>query len=161
MRMDAILQKMLPQEFIYKKTEEDLQKKNVDLKQEQNIAQEDDNASFVDKLHNIGIDVEAGLKYTMGDMDFYTEMLREFLSAYNKNVDKLNPLFSEKVWEEYRIAIHALKSTSKMIGLNELSDKAKNLELAAKEQEINFIESNHILFIEQYEKTILEMKRIM
>jgi len=159
--MDELLQKMLPKEFIYKKTKEDLQKKNADSKQEQNTVQEDNNDSFVDKLRDIGIDVESGLKYSMGDMDFYTEMLQEFLAVHNKNVDKLNALFSEKAWNEYRIAIHALKSTSKMIGLNELSDKAKNLEFAAKEQEINFIESKHRAFIEQYEKTILKMKCIM
>lgn len=52
--------------------------------------------------------------------------------------------------EDYRIRVHALKSTAKMIGAENLSDLAKDLEMAAKEKDWDFIEKNHKEVLDQY-----------
>ena len=46
-------------------------------------------------------------------------------------------------WANYRILVHALKSTSLSIGAVSLSERAKTLEMAARDGDIRYIEANH------------------
>ena len=52
--------------------------------------------------------------------------------------------------ENYRIQVHALKSGSRTIGANELSDEALHLEEAAKSGDTDYIRSNTQRVLEQY-----------
>ena len=61
-------------------------------------------------------------------------------------------------WHNYEILVNALKSTSKMIGVIDLSEKAKALEKAAKENEENFILANHEAMIRDYGRIAGEIK---
>ena len=62
-------------------------------------------------------------------------------------------------WHNYEILVHALKSTSKMIGISDLSEKAKALEMAAKEDnDENFILENHEQMIRDYGSITAEIK---
>jgi CheY-like chemotaxis protein/HPt (histidine-containing phosphotransfer) domain-containing protein len=95
-----------------------------------------------------GLDVELGLSYCMSDMDFYKEMIGEYLKG-----DKRPPLeeyFSKEDWENYRITAHALKSTSLNIGAKAVSEQAKGLEFAARDNDIDYIKSHHQEVLEQY-----------
>jgi CheY-like chemotaxis protein/HPt (histidine-containing phosphotransfer) domain-containing protein len=95
-----------------------------------------------------GLDVELGLSYCMSDMDFYKEMIGEYLKG-----DKRPPLeeyFSKEDWENYRITAHALKSTSLNIGAKDVSEQAKGLEFAARDNDIDYIKSHHKEVLEQY-----------
>ena len=57
-----------------------------------------------------------------------------------------------KDWDNYTIKIHALKSSAKLIGALELSDKAYNLEMAGKEKNIDYIAENHDSFMLEYKQ---------
>jgi HPt (histidine-containing phosphotransfer) domain-containing protein len=95
-----------------------------------------------------GLDIELGLSYCMSDMDFYKEMIGEYLKG-----DKRQPLedfFSKEDWENYRITAHALKSTSLNIGAKAVSEQAKGLEFAARDNDIEYIKSHHKEVLEQY-----------
>ena len=61
-------------------------------------------------------------------------------------------------WHNYEILVHALKSTSKMIGITDLSEKAKALEKAAKNNEENYILQNHEAMIRDYGQIAGEIK---
>ncbi len=54
--------------------------------------------------------------------------------------------------KNYRIQVHALKSTSLIIGALKFSEFAKKLEIAAKEENINYIEENHEELMKSYKK---------
>ena len=64
-------------------------------------------------------------------------------------------------WHNYEILVHALKSTSKMIGVTGLSEKAKALEKAAKENEESFILQNHEATIRDYGLIAGEIKNLL
>ena len=51
--------------------------------------------------------------------------------------------YNAKDTDGYRILIHALKTTSATIGAADLSGKAKDLEMAAKEGNTEYIEGHH------------------
>jgi signal transduction histidine kinase/DNA-binding response OmpR family regulator/HPt (histidine-containing phosphotransfer) domain-containing protein len=95
-----------------------------------------------------GLDIELGLSYCMSDMDFYKEMIGEYLKG-----DKRPPLedfFAKEDWENYRITAHALKSTSLNIGARAVSEQAKGLEFAARDNDTEYIKSHHKEVLEQY-----------
>ena len=51
---------------------------------------------------------------------------------------KMSQFFEGEDWENYRTIVHALKSTSLTIGAVQLSEEAKALEMAAKEENVIF-----------------------
>lgn len=87
------------------------------------------------------LDVLLGLEYSMGDKAFYLEMLQMY-EEQNKQPD-LERFLEEEDWENYRIAVHALKSTSLNIGLVRLSEEARQLEYAAQRKDYEYIRIFH------------------
>ena len=102
------------------------------------------------ELEKAGISVKTGLGYAAGDEDFYLEILRDYAAAYGDTENALVKSFEEKDWKNYEIKVHALKGTSKTIGAAGVSDKAKDLEYAAKDGNTAFIESEHESMLDAY-----------
>ncbi len=107
-------------------------------------------ATVMERLKALGIDVDAGLRYTMSDEKFYVEILGDYVSNADSIIEELNGYLLNKDWDNYRIRIHSLKSSSKMIGAMKLSGEAMTLEYAARDREISVIESRHEGFIIHY-----------
>ncbi|MCM1045985.1 MAG: ATP-binding protein [Candidatus Gastranaerophilales bacterium] len=111
---------------------------------------EDAEAKALAELSNAGIDIQQGMAYC-GDK----EGLRDIASIYHKEGPKrkaqLEQFFKEHDWKNYVITVHALKSNSKGIGAIELSELALNLEMAGKENRIDYILENHEELIEKHD----------
>ena len=60
--------------------------------------------------------------------------------------------------ENYRILVHALKSTSLSIGAVLLSEMARQQEMAAKEGRIEFVRKHHREVMEKYRELMEELK---
>ncbi|MGN0620584.1 MAG: response regulator [Porcipelethomonas sp.] len=98
------------------------------------------------------LDVKSALAYCCDSEDFYKEILGSYLSG-DKSGD-MQKFYDEKDYENYRITVHALKSTSLSIGANQLSEDAKNLEMAAKDGNIGYIDENHSTVLEEYKDVL-------
>ena len=121
----------------------------------------DDFATQKKQMEGLGINVGAGVEYCMGDADFYIELLQQFVSEADEKVGKLRSFYDEKDFKNYEILIHAVKSNSKMIGIDDLSEDAKQLEKAAREGDIDYVDSNHSRVVADYESIAGELKRIL
>lgn len=106
-----------------------------------------------------GLDVKTGLSYCMNDEDFYVEMLGEYLKS--DKVSKLELLFADEDWDNYRTLVHALKSTSLTIGAAHLSEAAKALEMAAKDGDADYIRSHHKAALDEYIELMGRIKEIL
>ena len=104
------------------------------------------------KLMDAGVDVTTGLNYCAGDFEFYKVILLQFANETMDKIPNMNTFYDEKDWKNYEIIIHAVKSTSKMIGVQDLSDDALALEKAAGESDENYISENHLRVMEKYLK---------
>nr|MCR5452975.1 hypothetical protein [Lachnospiraceae bacterium] len=74
--------------------------------------------------------------------------------------EELNGLFEKEDWENYTIKVHALKSSSKLIGATALALEAEALEFAGKEENIDFIDKNHGMLIQhltEYKEPLSEI----
>ncbi|MDC7301975.1 ATP-binding protein [Agathobacter ruminis] len=88
------------------------------------------------------LDREKGYVYCGGE-DAFEDILQIYANKGAKNYQPLQDLYEKKDWANYIIAIHGVKSSMKAIGANELSEQARLLEMAGKEDNINYIIENH------------------
>lgn len=96
------------------------------------------------------INPDAAMSYCMNSKDFFVEMLQEFCE--DDKTESINNSYAAEDWKNYRILVHALKSTSMVIGALHFSDNAKAQEFAAKENRIDDLKNNHADFMNDYEK---------
>ncbi len=102
------------------------------------------------------LNTELGLEYCGEMEDLYEDMLRDYLDG--DHTAELEKHFADENWADYRVVIHGVKSTTLMIGGEELSEKAKELEFAAADKNVDFIKANHASVLEQY-KTLMDKIR--
>lgn len=94
------------------------------------------------------LDLESALTQCMDSKGFLLEMLRDFRSEDKS--EALERFRAAGDWKNYRITVHALKSTALLIGAKELSEEAKTLELASKDGDVKTIEKNHAAMLKNY-----------
>ncbi len=103
------------------------------------------------QLQDLGVDTGYGIDYCGGDEDFYKELLTDYADNKETKLTELRQYFDTKDIKNYEIRVHAIKSTSKIIGAMALSDEAKFLEGAAKGGDEAAIAEKHPDFIQKYE----------
>ncbi len=101
-----------------------------------------------------GLDTAAGIEYCSGDEDFYRQLVLEYASDYENKIKTLQAMYASNDFVDYSIRVHAIKSTSKMIGAFALSDTAQKLEEAAKGDDRETINALHPGFISDYAKLL-------
>lgn len=74
-----------------------------------------------------GINIDEARKYSV-NLEGYYRNLNSFVKNYENNKEEISNFFEDKDINNYVIKVHGLKSTSKMIGALELSEKALELE---------------------------------
>lgn len=102
------------------------------------------------------LNVNAALQYCCGSAELLNDLLHDFTE--NDHFSDLKAAFEEKRWEDYRRHAHSLKSTSLMIGLTGLSERARASELALKGGCTEFAELNHDSLIEEYSALLGKIK---
>ncbi|MBQ9478868.1 MAG: response regulator [Selenomonadaceae bacterium] len=138
--LEALLEKYL--------SEEEPREQTVEESEE---VDEDSFSSAEKKLLNKicpSIDLETALNSCMDSKSFVIEMMEDFCS--DDKTDELDHSFGADDWKNYRITVHALKSTALIVGATELSEEAKTLELAAKDGDVETLKKNHAALIEHY-----------
>ncbi len=100
-------------------------------------------------LQALGLDTEEGLAFCAGDGEFYEEMLGEYVTESLSRAAELEAFFTVRDWGAYRTAVHSLKSTSRMIGAQALSQRAKELESAAADKNEAVLLAGHGGFLRE------------
>jgi len=141
----------------YRKLENTLQYFLPHLMKERNNNEENSNENNEVKEISLEtkfpmLDTELGLQYCMNSSDFYMAMLQEFAkSDRRENIIKSH---QDGNIEDFRTYVHGIKSTALSVGAKNLSEKAKSLEMAAKENNLEFINDNLDDFMKDYEELI-------
>ena len=103
-----------------------------------------------------GLDTEEGVK-NCGSTEGYLSMLESFYSAVTDKADEIESYYRGEDWENYTIKVHALKSSARIIGAAELSERARLLEEAGDAGDIDAIRAgtNELLRMYRSYKDIL------
>ena len=101
-----------------------------------------------DALSNV-LDIKTGLQYC-GSAEDYIAVLHVFQETAAKNADEIQRYFDAKDWQNYTTKVHALKSSARIIGASELSERAKRLEDAGNRLYIEEIEKDTPVLLALY-----------
>ena len=134
--IEKVLKKFLPAEVISDNQEAVPQKKT--------------NSMTLDKARELGLNVEAGLMYTCNEEDFYMDLLHDYAESASDKCSELSSYLEKDDLKNYEILVHSLKSASKTIGADEVSEKAKALEQASRDLDKDFVKANHDEFVKLF-----------
>ena len=90
-------------------------------------------------LSEYGLDVKQGLFYCQEDKELYRVLLTQFAGEEKKKHADCARFLKEEDYKSYTIQVHSLKSNAKTIGAMELSEAAKALEEAGKQEDSAYI----------------------
>ena len=134
---EKTLQKYLPEGVIEKREE---------AKAESDAPVENSSLSM-SKAHDAGLNVDSALVYAGGEEDFYLEILTDYVEGASDKCAELTSYLDSNDLKNYEILVHSLKSASKTVGADDLSEQARALEMAAKKDDIEFVKANHGSFV--------------
>ena len=105
------------------------------------------------------IDYKQGMIYC-GSQENLMEVLQLHYEEGNENWHKIKKAYDDEDWKNYVIFVHGLKSSMKSVGLNKLSGMAELLEMAGKEENIEYINKNNEALLSEYSRVIDGLEEI-
>ncbi len=106
------------------------------------------------------IDADQALRYCMNE-ELLMRTVSDFADAAEDMPDLIEKYASEGDIQNYTIKVHALKSSSKMIGAKELSELAEELEARGDAKDTEAVKAKTPALIEAYRKLRSELNRIL
>ena len=107
------------------------------------------------------IDRTMGLEYCGGMEEIYREVLEAYSEEGQESLEKIAEYQKNRDWKNYAVIVHAVKSTSMTIGAKELSDAAKEQEMAAKAGDEEVIEAKWKAVYTAYQEVLEEVKNML
>ncbi|MGN0507478.1 MAG: ATP-binding protein [Lachnospiraceae bacterium] len=149
-KLEKMIRKYLPAELIVK----------TDLRQKEDNPVESGKQDKGAQAETGLVDWKVGKELCMGNEEFYREILQTFLASHSDT--ELNRYYEESDFDNYRIKVHAMKTNLANIGAKKVSEMAKQLELALKnENNVSYVREHHEEFIAIYERVLSEVKTYM
>lgn len=105
------------------------------------------------------IDYKQGMIYC-GSQENLMEVLQLHYEEGNENWHKIKKAYDDEDWKNYVIFVHGLKSSMKSVGINKLSGMAELLEMAGKEENIDYINKNNEALLSEYSRVIDGLEEI-
>ncbi len=97
-----------------------------------------------------GIDAAAAMKNS-GSEDALRAVMQTYFESYDARFEEIEQYYGAEDWKNYTVKVHALKSSSRLIGAMKLGAGAEALENAGNNGDIAFIRSNHVTLMAAYE----------
>lgn len=124
----------------------------VDIVRKDEQPEKTEEELFIEKVSKTaGLDCESGIKFC-GSEEGYISALNIFYSTITSKSDEIEQLYRSEDWSGYTIKVHALKSSARIVGAEELSDLAKELEFAAKEEKTDIVREKTDSLLKMYRK---------
>ncbi|MCR4654983.1 MAG: transporter substrate-binding domain-containing protein [Lachnospiraceae bacterium] len=148
--MDKILLTYLPKEKII--TDPD-QKERIMTDPDLQVSEpvdEPEREEIPEKVLAIkGLDVSRGLEYC-GDADSFLFALEIYQGSVSEKIGQMQAELEKEDMEAFSLIVHSLKSTSKAVGLQDISDRARDLEAAANAGDTESVGKNAPELITRY-----------
>lgn len=146
---DNYLTKPVEAEKLEEMLQEYLPKDKLVLQQEE-IIDKEEAIDFPQWIFGCeGLDVNAGILNCGGGKE-YISVLSIFYASIEEMADEIEGYLNAGDIRNYTVKVHALKSSARIIGARELSEKAARLERAGDEEDSAFIEANSKELLELY-----------
>ena len=149
-QLEKLIVKLLPNEKINSVSEEEILKST-----------DDEKTSLLDWLQDVkDLNIKFGIE-NCGSEESYLEVLDVFANSIASTYKEIENYFDNEDWKNYTTKVHALKSTSKVIGADKLSEMAKNQEAAGNSNYIDEIKQNHSEMMKLYSSYSEKLKPLI
>lgn len=105
------------------------------------------------------LDVEAAMPYVGDDEEIYEVVVASYLEE-EKTAD-LQKFFDAQDWQNYRIVVHGVKSTSYTIGATAMGDKAKESEFCVKDGDYQGAIDRHESLMADYNALLDKIRSVV
>lgn len=137
--LEGIMCRLLPQSKVKKVTES-----------EQAEERSGDFDIIPDAIRDSGLfDLKQAIA-NCGSPDGAMDALRSYYDSYQDNAAQIKDYFDSENIQDYTTKVHALKSSSRIVGLMELGRLAESLEKAGGDGDVTFIKNNTDRLLEMY-----------
>ncbi len=103
------------------------------------------------------LDIPMAVESAEGDKDCVIFLFESFRDNVDKNKTDIVSSYEKEDYSNYTIFVHALKSTSKMIGAQNLSEMARKMEESGKAGDFDYIKANYDAMIAEYDAVVAEI----
>ena len=124
---------------------------------QEELLEENEQNTIAEKLRQAGLDVEKGSLYCNG-WEKLLQVIHGFFEDFADSAKNVDALFEKKNWKEYTIAVHGIKGAMASIGAIKVSEMARQLEMAGKENRLEYILKHHAKMRKEYEKLFYALK---
>ena len=100
--------------------------------------------------------INKGIEFCGGNTELYHQVLLDYVEEDRS--EALHSYWESEDWVNYRVQIHAIKSTSQTIGALELYEEAKGLEEAVKNGNYTFVKEHHEGVLCKYRNLIKKIR---
>ena len=107
-----------------------------------------------------GIDSKIGVE-NCGSSEDFLNALKVFANSIESNSGEIERYFESQDWKNYTTKVHALKSTARIIGATELSDRARRLEDAGNSSYIDEIRKDNPALLELYRSYLKKLSALI
>nr|MCR5101388.1 response regulator [Butyrivibrio sp.] len=154
-KLEEMILALLPKEkiFIIKSNNE-----NKDNMSDPNLTDK----AFNDFLKYVPSDMDMNMALkNCGDIKTFTQVLVDFRKSAENRIEEIEDFYNEKNLSDYGIRVHALKSTARILGEKELSQRAEELENFANNNDYQSVEKNHKALIKCFNSTLIGIDFLM
>ena len=134
-KLEELIMKFLPREKIQAADENSTVEENLNLPE------------WLEKID--GLNAREGVEHC-GDTESYMDALKVFANSISAAADDIENFFNAADWKNYTTKVHALKSSARVIGASELSDRARRLEDAGNNGYIEEIKNDTAPLLKLY-----------
>lgn len=115
----------------------------------------------ISKLLPDYIDSEIGLGNCGGNEDQFCDVIRIVCKYSDDRNSEICRLFKEEKYDEFLIEIHALKNNFATVGAMEMAKEARELEMACRSQNLDYVRANGLILLDKYSTLIADLKRAL
>lgn len=106
------------------------------------------------------ISMESGIA-ACGSEKVYNQVARQFVELAADNIKEIQTLYEEQDVKNYTIKVHALKSSARFVGANQLSKEAASLEGSGNAGLWHEIEVGTDKLLQHYELTVANLRKML
>ena len=135
----------------------------IDVEEEQEKREDEVSSEIRDFLSSVRkipmIDVSIGVDAS-GGAELYRSVLHDYMETIDPYSARIEGFYNSRDLDNYRIQVHALKSTSRMAGATKVSELARDLERAADTGNQEYIQENTVELLRLYRELKDPLKNV-
>ena len=115
----------------------------------------------VDVLRLSDMDLDDALQYSSGTVCDVLDNVKGYLSDSETNRERIKKEYAAENWNDYKIHVHALKSTSRIVGAIHMAYLAELMEKAAGSGDISYIRQNFEDLLYEHEQLCTDLEHLL